>query len=1015
MNLPSLSDLAGLLSAWAQDSRLHALVATHAEQPLPATLMVERFELHEAVSQPFELSIHALTLDAHVELKSLHARPLTLTTRLSDGSEVRRTGVVTEARALQSDGGFARKALLLQPWLALLGHTLCSRIWQDASVIDIVEAVFADHPQLAAWHWDDGVAEHVAQGLFARNGGQRSCCTQYRESDLDFIQRLLAEEGIAWRVEEHPEGPMGHRVVFFVHSAQQPEDPTSAHSLGANLGGQGIRFHGATSQEEQDSVTALAAQRRLGTTATILQGWDHKAHQAISTEVPTAHEWGPESARALDTWLHSHDPTGDFVFSNQDEARFAATLLQQAHEARYKRWMGRGSVRTLRAGTRASITQSTLSLLPTAGDTHELFFTQVHAVGVNNLPKDIQALLPSSVTAPAPSASRSSQPRWPLHPRPAGFEPDVGGALNTQPLHDHAERTGFACHFQAVRRDVPWRPVLLDDTGLRPRPRPTALGPQTAIVVGPDAQVSPQGAQELHTDRFGRIKVRFHWQGHGAGVDTPQRRPSEHSCWVRVMQRLAGPGMGHQFIPRIGQEVLVGFLNNDIDRPVVLASLHNGQGESGIAPTPGGAAAGASLDALSQSSDHRPSSQGNRIGSGSGGHSPAWHGAASAAASPGAAGQANAAALSGVKSKEFGGSGHNQLVWDDTPGQLRTQLHTTQAQTWLQMGHLLHQADNHRGSLRGLGLELRTDAWGGLRAARGVMLSTFSLRPGGQGAVTAEPAGDNAAGIALARQAQQLAEAFHQAATTHQSVGVATAAGSRAAQQSTLDDALAPAAALTKSLMGTVSTTSLPNAVADAADKATGTGTDKLPHMADPNIALVGKAGIGLTAGQDWHLSSQDTTQIASGQDSHWAVGGQVRVQAAQGIGVLAGAIQPGTEAAGQGLTLIAAQGPIDLQAQAGPAQIAAKQTLELKTASGVVNIAAAKRVVLSVAGGASITIEGGQFTAQCPGKITVRAGVKSMVGGATQSWRMPDMPQSVCVSCLLNAAKSGSPFAKRG
>jgi len=67
------------------------------------------------------------------------------------------------------------------------------------------------------------------------------------------------------------------------------------------------------------------------------------------------------------------------------------------------------------------------------------------------------------------------------------------------------------------------------------------------------------------------------------------------------------------------------------------------------------------------------------------------------------------------------------------------------------------------------------------------------------------------------------------------------------------------------------------------------------------------------------------------------------------------------------------------------------------------------------VGGGASITIEGGSFTAQCPGKITVKAATKSMVGGGTQSWCMPDMPQSVCVSCLLNAAKSGSPFAKRG
>jgi type VI secretion system secreted protein VgrG len=181
-----------------------------------------------------------------------------------------------------------------------------------------------------------------------------------------------------------------------------------------------------------------------------------------------------------------------------------------------------------------------------------------------------------------------------------------------------------------------------------------------------------------------------------------------------------------------------------------------------------------------------------------------------------------------------------------------------------------------------------------------------------------------------------------------------------------------PPPRLTKSLSGMVSSTSLPNALADAADKPHPGGTDKVPHTADPDIALIGKAGIGLTAGQDLHLSSQDTTQIASGQDTHWAVGGQARVQTGQAIGILAGAIQPGSEAAGKGLTMIAAQGPIDLQAQAGPAQVAAKQTLELKTASGVVNIAAAKKVVLAVSGGASITIEGGQFTAQCPGKITV-------------------------------------------
>jgi type VI secretion system secreted protein VgrG len=107
---------------------------------------------------------------------------------------------------------------------------------------------------------------------------------------------------------------------------------------------------------------------------------------------------------------------------------------------------------------------------------------------------------------------------------------------------------------------------------------------------------------------------------------------------------------------------------------------------------------------------------------------------------------------------------------------------------------------------------------------------------------------------------------------------------------------------------------------------------------------------------------------------------------------------------------VIAAQGAIDMQAQAGAAQVASKQTLELKTANGVVNIAAAKKVTLAVSGGASITIEGGSFTAQCPGKISVLAGKKSMVGGATQSWAMPQMPRSTCKSCLLNAMKQGAP-----
>ncbi len=1009
--------LAALVSAWRSDTRLYTLTSPSSE-PLPAELMVERFVLHEAVSEPFTLHLHTLALDTHVPLKALLARPVSLHATLADGSRVRRSGFVAEAQSLDADGGLARKALVLRPWIALLDHSLHSRVWQDKSVIEIVEDVFAAHRSIAAWRWDDDVPAHVQQGLFARNGGQRAYCVQYRETDFAFVQRLLAEEGVAWRVSEDDEAPGGHTVVFFVRSAAQPQDPTSASSLGAGVTGSGIRFHRSSSQEAQDSIQALAAVRSLAPTATVLQGWDYKAHAAITTEVPTAHTWGGEGAMSLQSWLSSYDPTGDFLFGNQAEAQFAATRLQEAHEARYKTWLGQGSVRTLRAGTWFAITQSTLdplSALGLADEDKQFFVTGVQALGVNNLPKALSEAVAQRLGA----CDLGDELAAMLAGAQAGGEGDQGLAgtalaLDTTLMRQRAAQTGFACQFQALRRDIPWRPVLMDGTGLRPRPRATALGPQTAIVVGPGGATSPNGADELYTDQLGRVKVQFHWQ---ASAWQPEGAASDHSCWLRVMQRAAGAGMGHQFIPRIGQEVLVGFLNNDIDRPYVLASLYNGRGESGVARTPGGAAEAANTSALAQSTDHSPASQMNLANAGPGGHSPAWHGAAPGTASEGAEGQANAAALSGVKSKEFGGHGHNQLVMDDTPGQQRLHLHSTQAQTWLSMGHLLHQADNHRGSFRGLGFELRTDAWGGVRAVRGVMLSTFGLANGlGDGlGQTADGAGDNAAGMALARQMQQLAQTFHQAAGTHQTVGLAAAAGSCKAGACALDDAAAPAPALTKSLSGMVSRTSLPQALADAADKATSPGADQVPHMADPNVALVGKAGVGLTAGQDLHISAQDTATLAAGQDSHWAVGGAARIHTGQAIGVLAGAIQPGGEAAGKGLSVIAAQGAIDMQAQAGAAQVAAKQTLELKTASGAVNIAAAKKVVLTVSGGASITIEGGNFTAQCPGKISVLAGVKSMVGGGTQPWQMPDMPQSVCIGCLLNAAKSGSPFAKRG
>ncbi len=107
-----------------------------------------------------------------------------------------------------------------------------------------------------------------------------------------------------------------------------------------------------------------------------------------------------------------------------------------------------------------------------------------------------------------------------------------------------------------IPSDIPFRPARLT-------PRPVILGAQSAIVVGPPGE-------EIHCDEHGRIKVSFHW-------DRSERPADERSCWIRVSQPWGGSGYGGMFLPRIGQEVLVQFLEGDPDRPVIVGRVYNGE------------------------------------------------------------------------------------------------------------------------------------------------------------------------------------------------------------------------------------------------------------------------------------------------------------------------------------------------------------------------------------------------------------------------------------------------------
>ncbi|CDG84819.1 putative uncharacterized protein [Janthinobacterium agaricidamnosum NBRC 102515 = DSM 9628] len=242
-----------------------------------------------------------------------------------------------------------------------------------------------------------------------------------------------------------------------------------------------------------------------------------------------------------------------------------------------------------------------------------------------------------------------------------------------------------------------------------------------------------------------------------------------------------------------------------------------------------------------------------------------------------------------------------------------------------------------------------------------------------------DPAGDNAPGIALLKQAVVLAETFGKAAKTHQTVACS--------------ENVAPLKALLASVSGMHDMDG-----------------SEVPHVKDPIIALSAQAGLGLVAGQNMQMSNGETVALMSGLDSQFIGGGQWRVHTGQAIGVLGGAVQAGDD--NVGLQLIAARNTIELQAQSDVMKIQARDEIDVISANAHIDWAAAKSISLSTAGGANITIAGGNITVQCPGKIIIHAGKKAFTGPTRFAYPLPKMPHSVCKRCKRSAAASGSPFS---
>ncbi|MDB5907087.1 MAG: hypothetical protein JWP34_1201 [Massilia sp.] len=932
MNSIGINQVREALAAFSSDSRLYEL--TLPGQRGAANLLVEAFAADEQLQEIGTRDVIVLSTNSDIAHASLLGKQARLEISLANGTRAGFGGFISQVSTLGSDGGLSRYRLRLSPWTWLLSQVHNSRAWQDTSVRDIVNAVFIHYQPHAQWVWSDDV------GPFMADTAPRSYCCQYRETDAEFITRLLAEEGLAWRFEE---SDGNERMVLFADSTQLSAAPEDASS---SAGG-GIRYHAASALEQRDSIQHLEAARKLSIAVCTVLSYDYKAKQVVGISVPTKFPIGGKHAQAIE----SFDSPGQYAYTNARRARRCAEIQMEAHEARSLVWEGRSTVRTLRAGTRLRITD--IPMKKYRNEAPAFVLVRVVSVGVNNLPMTARNGL-SELFGPIAELLAQSLGKVQL----AGFDGVV----------EQAQRSGFANCFEAIPAERPWRPMS-DASGCS-HTNPTAHGSQSAIVVGADGSDQPNGADEIHCDRLGRVRVKFHWQDNDAG------------CWVRVAQRSAGAGMGSQFLPRIGQEVLVKFIENDIDRPVIIGALYNGQGEGGVLPTPGGLSDRDASSAVFESAhDHFASGRGNLAG----GNSPVWHGA-----SAGSAGHRNNAAQWGVRTKEFGGRGYNQLLFDDTDGQGRIQLKSSFAATELNLGHLIHNADNYRGSFRGSGAELRTDAYGAVRGGAGLLISSYKLN---HAPPSRAPAGDNGDGVNLLKNAMQLAASFSSAATTHDVVAFSSHLGPMTPGASVIADDAAPLRALWSSAAGMLSKNCVADAKVDAAARNVVPADDKLPHTSGPLIAISAKAGLGLLARQDVQMATGETVALMSGADSQFISGGQMRVHSGQAIGVLSGAVQPGE--GNVGLQLIAAKDVVDYQAQSDEMKVQARDEINVISANAHIDWAAAKSISMSTAGGANITIAGGNITVQCPGKIMVHAGMKKFNAPERLSYSLPNMPRS--------------------
>ncbi len=435
-------------------------------------LRVHACASREALSELGETTLTLLSERKDIRASELLGKPATLTMALRDDGPRHLGGYVTRFAQTGFEGRHTVYQMTLRPWLWLLTRTADCRIFQEMTVPDIVKQVFDDHP----------VARHEFKLMRAYRPW--TYCVQYRETDFNFIARLLENEGIYWYF-THDEG--GHTLVL--------ADAASAHDCAPGCESLPFYAGGGNTPPALEYIDTWITQESLKPGKVVITDYDF--------ERPSA------SLEAQQDRARGYDLSDGEVFD------YPGGYLQTADGTQY-------------AEDRLDEIQSACARYD--GDTNAQGVCTGHLLSLERHPRDDQnsKYLITSTT---------------IQLRQAATESASGDSE-------------LRCRFGAIPADQQFRPE-------RRTPKPMAPGPQTAIVTGP-------AGEEIFTDKYGRVKVQFHWDRRG-------QRNETSSCWIRVSQPWAGKGWGGVSIPRIGQEVVVDFVEGDPDQPLITGRVYNAE------------------------------------------------------------------------------------------------------------------------------------------------------------------------------------------------------------------------------------------------------------------------------------------------------------------------------------------------------------------------------------------------------------------------------------------------------